>query len=443
MTHALHRDLRPTWKEVVRTLLHYAPARLTSVEVRRRLRMMCMDIYELLLCYLQKFEKLRMLSGMHHDAREVCTHFLSGLDREVHIMFSGRFPTWLEDGNISWYAKFHQAMDEVILAEYGTPMINRPSPISAGTAAPRAAGSDSYPRAGTTAASSARTDSRRFLGGGRDQRRWPRNDKQWDRGAYRYRGNVPPVNVHRTEVDDNPTAAANEEAEVDAGVDSDWFSEASWPENRPTVQRVDIFDELSGDDNSDLEVRVASVETARESVPPVDLDEMQLQLTQGTVRRGPAADRALLKPWHILVRASAGDPTVATWAELDSGASHMLVSKSIMQQLKPTITPKGGAIHLAMTLASVKRVGCFKLTLCTSHHMISVCADVLPSECSSPILIRRDVLAHYRIDNLLGVLMDRDGEQLATSTESDVVELAAAEDSSHRTDILSALATEL
>ncbi|MGH8965359.1 MAG: hypothetical protein ACRDXB_08530, partial [Actinomycetes bacterium] len=169
MTHALQRDPRPTWKEVVRTLLRYALARLTSVEARRRLGMMRMDIFEPLLCYPQKFEKLRMLSGMRRDAREVRTHFLSGLDREVRIMFTGRFPTWLEDGkldegyayvselqetfntvtrNISRYAKFHQAMDEAISAEYGAPTLNRPSPTSASAAVPRATGGDSYARAG-------------------------------------------------------------------------------------------------------------------------------------------------------------------------------------------------------------------------------------------------------------------------------------------------------
>ncbi|KAJ2607760.1 hypothetical protein H4S08_004711 [Coemansia sp. RSA 1365] len=346
MTHTLQRDPRPTRKEVVKMLLHYAPARLTSVEVGRHLGMMHMDIFELLLCYPQKFEKLCMLFGMCHDAREVRIHFLSGLDQEICIMFTRRFPTWLEDGkldegyayvselqemfnmvtrNISQYAKFHQAMEEAISAEYGALTLNRPSLIST------AAGGDSYPRAGTTAASGACTDSRHFLGGGRDQCRWPHNDERWDWSTYGYRGNVPPVNVRCTEVDDNPTAAANEEAEVDAGVDSD-----------------------CRDDNSDLEVRVASVETAQKSVPPVDLDNTQPQSMQGTIRGGPAADRALLEPWHIPVRASAGGPTVATWAELDSGASHMLVSESIMQQLKLTISLKCGAIHLAMTSAFIK-----------------------------------------------------------------------------------------
>ncbi|KAJ2608289.1 hypothetical protein H4S08_004507 [Coemansia sp. RSA 1365] len=464
MTHALQRDLRPTWKEIIRTLLRYALVRLTTVEAGRHLEIMRMDIYEPILCYLQKFEKFRMLSGMRRNAREVCTHFLSGLDCEVCIMFTGRFPTWLEDGkinegyaymselqetfnmvtqNIAQYVKFHQAMDKAISAKYGALTLNRPSPVSASATMPRATGGDSYPCTGTTAASGACTDSRRSLGGGRDQCHWPRNNEQQDRGAYGYRGNVPPGNVRRTEVDDDPTAAENEEAEVDARADTDWPSEASWPEDGPTAQRVDIFGKFSGDDDLDLEVRMALVKTARGPVPPVASDNMHPQLMQGTVRGGPAADRALLELWHIPVRTSAGSLTVATWVELDSGASHMLISKSIIQQLKPTTMLKGGTIHLAMTSASIKRVGCFKLTLCTSRHMILVCADVLPGECGSPTLIGRDVLAQYCIDDLLSVLMDWDGEQLATLTEPDVMELAAADDSSHWMDMLAALVTKL
>ncbi|KAJ2608205.1 hypothetical protein H4S08_004538 [Coemansia sp. RSA 1365] len=441
MTHALQHDPCPTCKEIVRMLLRYAPARLTSVEARQCLRMMRMDIYELLLCYPQKLEKLRMLSGMRRGAKEVRSHFLSGLDREVRIMFTGCFLTWLEDGkldegyayvselqetfntvtrNISWYAKFHQAMDIAISAEYGTSTLNRPSQTSASAAVPWATGGDSYPRAGTTAASNARTDSLRSLGGGRDQ-----------------------LNVRRTEVDDNPAPAENEDADVDSSADSDWSSEAFWPEDGPTAQQVDIFGKFSRDDKSDLEVPMASVEPERELAPPTALDDTQPQATQGTVRGGPAAERALLEPWRIPVRTSAGSLTVATWAKLDTGALHTLISESIVQQLQPTITPKGGSIHLPMTSASVKRVGCFELTLCTSRHTISVRADVLPGECGLPILIGRDILARYCIDDLLSVLMDRDRKQLVTSMEADVAELAAAENSSHRTDMLAALVAEI
>ncbi|KAJ2607427.1 hypothetical protein H4S08_004830 [Coemansia sp. RSA 1365] len=75
-----------------------------------------------------KFEKLHMLSGMRRNAREVWTHFLSGLEHEVHFMFTDPFPIWLEDkklnegytyvsklqeifNTVTWiisqYAKFH------------------------------------------------------------------------------------------------------------------------------------------------------------------------------------------------------------------------------------------------------------------------------------------------------------------------------------------------
>ncbi|KAJ2607288.1 hypothetical protein H4S08_004878 [Coemansia sp. RSA 1365] len=71
---------------------------------------------------------------MRRNAREVRYHFLSSLDSEVHIMFTGCLPTWLADRklddryayvselqesfntvtqNVSQYAKFHQALDKV------------------------------------------------------------------------------------------------------------------------------------------------------------------------------------------------------------------------------------------------------------------------------------------------------------------------------------------
>ncbi|KAJ2607219.1 hypothetical protein H4S08_004900 [Coemansia sp. RSA 1365] len=117
--------------------------------------------------------------------------------------------------------------------------------------------------------------------------------------------------------------------------------------------------------------------------------------------------------------------------ELDSEVLHTLVSESIIQQLQLLIMLKSGTIHLAMTSAFIKRVGCFKLTLRMSGHMITVHADVLPGKCGSPILIERDILKQYHIDYLLSVLMDRDGEQLAMSKELDVAELAATNDSSY------------
>ncbi|KAJ2607218.1 hypothetical protein H4S08_004899 [Coemansia sp. RSA 1365] len=95
--HILQQDPCPTWKEGVKMLLLYAPARLTSVEIGRCLGMMCMDILKILICYPQNSEKLHMLSGTRHNASEVQTHFLSGLDYEVRIMLTGRFPTYLEE----------------------------------------------------------------------------------------------------------------------------------------------------------------------------------------------------------------------------------------------------------------------------------------------------------------------------------------------------------
>ncbi|KAJ2607296.1 hypothetical protein H4S08_004876 [Coemansia sp. RSA 1365] len=176
MMHTLQQDLRPTWKEVIKMLLHYAPARLTSVEAGRHLGMMCMDIFEPLLCYSQIFEKLCMLSRMCRNARKVRTQFLSGLDQEVHIMFTGHFPIWLESGkldkgytyinklqekfntvmqNIWQYAKFHQAMDKAISVEYGTLILNRPTQPSTSAATSQTTGGDSYLCAGPTAASGA------------------------------------------------------------------------------------------------------------------------------------------------------------------------------------------------------------------------------------------------------------------------------------------------
>ncbi|KAJ2608455.1 hypothetical protein H4S08_004448 [Coemansia sp. RSA 1365] len=209
-----------------------------------------------------------MLSGMHRNAREVRAHFLIGLDQEVRIMFIGCFPTWLEDGkldkgyvyiselyetvntvknNILWFAKFHQAMNKAILAEYGALMLNRPGPMSASAAAPQTTGGNTYLPTGTTAASGACTDSCRF-------------------------------------VDDDPMPTENKSGE------------ASWPEDGLTEQRVNIFDEFSGNDNSDLEVCMVSVEPVRETVLPAVSNDTQLQAMQGTDCGGPAAESALLEP---------------------------------------------------------------------------------------------------------------------------------------------------
>ncbi|KAJ2607677.1 hypothetical protein H4S08_004744 [Coemansia sp. RSA 1365] len=208
MMHALQRDLLPTWKEVIKMLLRYAPARLTLVEAGRCFGMMRMNIYNLLLCYPQKFEKLHMLSGICHDTREVRTHFLSSLDREVCIMFTGHFPTWLEDSKYDEgyaYLSKLQEMFNIVMRNI-----------------------------------------LRYV--------------KFHQGAYGYCGIVSLVNVRRTEVDDDPMPTENEEAEVDAGADSDWSGEASWPEDGPTARQVDVFGEFRGDDNLDLEVYMALVE---------------------------------------------------------------------------------------------------------------------------------------------------------------------------------------
>ncbi|KAJ2607295.1 hypothetical protein H4S08_004875 [Coemansia sp. RSA 1365] len=174
-----------------------------------------------------------------------------------------------------------------------------------------------------------------------------------------------------------------------------------------------------------------------------DFGQYAVTIDAGHYLWGPVTEKVLLEPWRIPLRSSAGSLIVSTRVELDSGALHMLVSKSIVQQLQLTITLKCGSIHFTMILASIKRVGRFELTLCTLCHMVSVHMDVLPSKCGLPILIGRDILAQYCIDDVLSVLMDGDGEQLATLTESDVAELAAANDSSHQSDMLTILAKKL
>ncbi|MGH8963711.1 MAG: dUTP diphosphatase, partial [Actinomycetes bacterium] len=450
----------------MKTLLKYVPARLTSVEAGRRLGMLRMDVYEPLLCYPQKFEKLRMLSGLRRDSKDVRTHFLSGLDREVRIMFTGRFPTWLENGNldagyayvselqetfntvtrdIPRYSKYHQSMDEAISAEYGDTSNARRGPANPATNAGRFGGNgDSHLRAGSSAAAGSRSDSRRSLGGGRDQRRWPRNEERRDRGSQHYRGSTATVNVRRTEVaEDDPADDATEAADATADSDPDWSGNESWPDEDIIAQRVEMMDADDADDSSvDLAVRMAAVVTPT-TAPAYAHEDVQPRVTHGHVIGSPPAEERLLDPWRIPVRASAGGPEIETWAELDSGASHTLVSETLARQLKPRIEAKQGSIHLAMKSMSVKRVGQFDLVLRTTRHRITVKADVLPGECGSPILVGRDVLARHRVEDLLSVLLDRDGEQLATTTEPDVAELEAADDSAHRSDMMAALTSEL
>ncbi|KAJ2076945.1 hypothetical protein H4R24_005416 [Coemansia sp. RSA 988] len=436
MMHTLQRDLQPTWKEVVKMLLCYAPARLTSVEAGCHLGMICMDIFEPLLCYLQKFEKLHMLTRMCRDAREVHTHFLSGLDCKVRIMFTSHFPMWLEDGqldegyayvsklqetfntitwNISYYTKFHQAIDDATLAKYGAATLLQLGSTSASTATPWTGGGDMHPCMGMNAATGAQTDSHHPLDGRRDQCRWPRNNKQWDHGLHRFRGNTPLVNVQHMEVDNGTMPEESGCADADIVTNLDWSGKASWPDEEPTVQQVNIFGEFREGEESDLEVHMSTVNPSPEAKPQVSTDFTQPRMTQGTIQGDLATEKQLLEPWCIPVCTSAGGLTVAMWAELNLGASHTLVSKCIVQQLRPTITPKG----------------------------VTVCADVLPGECSSPILIGQDVLAWYQIDDLLSVLMDQDREQLAMSAEPDVTKLAPANDSSHRSDMLSVPMTKL
>ncbi|KAJ2808585.1 hypothetical protein H4R20_000790 [Coemansia guatemalensis] len=115
----------------------------------------------------------------------------------------------------------------------------------------------------------------------------------------------------------------------------------------------------------------------------------------GHVVGSPPAEERLLDPWRIPVHASVGGPEIKTWAELDSGASHMLVSKMLVRQLKPCIEAKQGSIHLAMKSMSVKCVGQFDLVLRMTQHRITVKADILPGECGSPILVGHDVLARH------------------------------------------------
>ncbi|KAJ2808584.1 hypothetical protein H4R20_000789 [Coemansia guatemalensis] len=164
-----------------------------------------------------KFKKLCMLSGLCRDSKDVRTHFLSGLDRKVHIMFTSHFPMWLENGNldagyvyvselqetfnmvthdIPQYTKFHQSMDEVISAKYGSTSTTRHGPANpaANTGHLGRNGDGHLPAASSTAAGT-HSDSRRALGGRRDQCHWLRNDERRDRGLQHYHGRATSVNV--------------------------------------------------------------------------------------------------------------------------------------------------------------------------------------------------------------------------------------------------------
>ncbi|KAJ2076834.1 hypothetical protein H4R24_005477 [Coemansia sp. RSA 988] len=79
MLHMLQRDPKPNWKEVVKVLLQYVPARLGAAEAAERLGDVRMDINQPLLCYLQKFEKLRVLSGVRKSEPKVHSHFIAGV----------------------------------------------------------------------------------------------------------------------------------------------------------------------------------------------------------------------------------------------------------------------------------------------------------------------------------------------------------------------------
>ncbi|KAJ2076576.1 hypothetical protein H4R24_005624 [Coemansia sp. RSA 988] len=246
------------------------------------------------------------------------------------------------------------------------------------------------------------------------------------------------ADVCRTEVNDAAPMEGNTAPPKDMtrGVTADATTEQEtaadmWDANNTWDDHY-LWDKLSNHGDRSYDVRAAEVVCAK-------VDKLIVAPTASL----PAADDCLVGPWHIPVTAESNSKTLATWAEIDTGVSHTLVSANITDELHAVVTPAEGEIHLAIEGTNMPRVGTFPLTLHTTCHQIEISAEVLPGKCRSPILIGHDILSQYPIGDLMSILCDCSDEPLATTVKPDVASPDRANNSVHHAGMLAALTGEL
>ncbi|KAJ2759587.1 hypothetical protein IWQ57_006518, partial [Coemansia nantahalensis] len=194
-----------------------------------------------------------------------------------------------------------------------------------------------------------------------------------------------------------------------------------------------------------------------EPAAEVDIHAVTLQEAPGTSVTAlptpavsPAAEPDMLPgqpsgqgKWLIPVTLTAGDKTVSVDAELDTGASCTMVSRTLIDELGCAIRPAPGSLAFAVDNIRRPRVGTAHLIIATPRHHLPTEVEVLPGQATPPVLIGRDVLnSRASITSLLSVVAQRP-EGPDDPATPDFPAPARENDSEHRAQLLVQLADVL
>ncbi|KAJ2793076.1 hypothetical protein H4R20_006651, partial [Coemansia guatemalensis] len=129
-------------------------------------------------------------------------------------------------------------------------------------------------------------------------------------------------------------------------------------------------------------------------------------------------------------------------AEVDTGSSTTLLSKSVVEQLKATVVPLSGSICLAGE-TTVPRWGRCMILLSTADHTYVLRTEAFPQEITPPVLLGIDVIEQHGLGDLLAGVKHRADHPVAENADDDVPGRSVGDDSEHRETILRALKTVL
>ncbi|KAJ2076833.1 hypothetical protein H4R24_005476 [Coemansia sp. RSA 988] len=252
------------------------------------------------------------------------------MDREVRTLFLAHFTTWLAQGDLDagyayisrlqetfnsvtrnhpCYVGYHQALHDAVVKEYGArhqPAHRRQchsqaSPQSDDTSY---RGQQTNP----TNAAGTCTESRRPLGGGCDQRRWPRNDNRQDRNSNYQRNDNLGMHMRRTKVEQIASEDEFQPADDDTGA-SDASDDQSWLSDDVDAQVVMIESNVEDAEGVVVHwttVPPTSASTCLPSAPHTPA------VTGTDIISEPPVTTNLLDLWRIPVHASSGGPEIAT-----------------------------------------------------------------------------------------------------------------------------------
>ncbi|KAJ1918133.1 hypothetical protein H4219_002772 [Mycoemilia scoparia] len=148
-----------------------------------------------------------------------------------------------------------------------------------------------------------------------------------------------------------------------------------------------------------------------------------------------------INPWTVLLSIETKEGLLDTYTKLDTGASMTSISKSLANKLEGAITQSTMQIQFGIDSLKKDRIGQIKIRIVCGEFKLSLMAEILPGEMELPILISRDVLIRYGIEQFTRALLTLPGH--TCTSENDNFTEQAEDDSKHREHFLVVLAIEI